>query len=253
MDSSPSSSVDNYASYAVFYDAAKDGRTARIRRIQQLLDEYMPTCTSVLELACGTAAILAGLDERYTKVGLDNSPAMLEHARKKLPTATLILGDMAELRLDRTFDAIFCTFNSIDHLPDFAAWRRMFQGVAEHLNPGGVFIFDTNSRERLAELAAQHTWHAPMLHGLGWIMSTVYALSNDTISWRIGHVVDGGMKYHQTLRLRTYDPERIKAALQRHFAILDIQTFSGDPMKQEDAGRIYFICRKPISPDSQEA
>lgn len=243
---SPPAPADGYGSYAAFYDALHGDRSVRIARIQGLLNHYAPECSSVLELACGTGSILAGLDGRYEKTGLDNSRAMLAFAHKKLPAVTFVHGDMAALQLGRTFDAIFCTFNSVDHLPDFAAWQNLFYGVAEHLNPSGIFIFDTNSYARLAELAKKHNWSVPMAHGHGRVVSTVRTISgSDAISWHMAYTVDGQLKQSETVRLCTYAPERIVAALQRCFTVLDMQGLPGDPLAYEDAGRLYFICRKP--------
>ena len=70
----------------------------------------------MLELACGTGSILAQLRDEYEVVGVDLSPQMLAIAWEKLPGVELIEGDMTEVRLGRTFDAVLCLYDSINHL-----------------------------------------------------------------------------------------------------------------------------------------
>jgi SAM-dependent methyltransferase len=243
------SSGDGYGEYSVFYDALHGSRAARIGRVQALLDAHAPKSRSVLELACGTGSILAGLHHGYEKTGLDNSPAMLRIARTKLPDAQFVEGDMANFRLGKTFDAIFCTFNSMDHLPDFAAWERVFARAALHLATNGVFLFDTNTISRLRTLAAHQTWSVPLATG-GQVVSTVQALPHDVFSWHIQRIMDNGKSAEsQEVRLRTYPPDQIATALGQCLQIVDVQTAPGEPVWHEDAGRAYYICRqsRPIA------
>jgi SAM-dependent methyltransferase len=102
---------------------------------------------SVLDLACGTGL----LTERLTgvageAVGLDSSEAMLTRARSRcwpLSGVELVCGDFRAFRLDRRFDAAVCASNSLNYVANTRELTEVFRSVAEHLRPGGVFMFDT--------------------------------------------------------------------------------------------------------------
>lgn len=239
---------DDYGEYALFYDATHGDRVARTQRVQALLDRYAPSCKSVLELACGTGSILAGLSHHYQLTGLDISPAMLKIARTKLPQVHFVQGDMAHFHLGQEFDAIFCTFNSVDHLPSFAAWQSMFACAAAHLVAGGLFFFDTNTYRRLQELVAHKRWTTYLSGGVKAITS-IRELPQEIFEWQMqfvpapaGHITKPTQV--QRIRTRTFQPAQIATALGQYFAIIDVVTDAGDPVRQEDAGRTYYICRK---------
>ena len=52
---------------------------------------------------------------------------------------------MREFDLGRRFDAVVIPFDTINHLPIFGDWRRVFACARRHLSPGGVLIFDANT------------------------------------------------------------------------------------------------------------
>jgi SAM-dependent methyltransferase len=106
-------------------------------------------------------------------IGVDTSPAMLEHARRRAADAgvqlSLQLGDMVELELDEPADLIICPFRALLHVPTWAARRRLFERVADSLRPGGrfawnAFAFDHQFAARMdgvrvADGAFVHTDH----------------------------------------------------------------------------------------------
>ena len=94
---------DNYQTFASFYDGAVfTNNQEKIELIHSLINDYAPKAQTVLELGCGTGAILQGLTGQYTLTGLDLSPAMLKEAAKKVPQAELIHGDMCNFNLNKT-------------------------------------------------------------------------------------------------------------------------------------------------------
>jgi SAM-dependent methyltransferase len=64
------------------------------RLIDGLLREH-PPAQRAIDFACGTGRVLGFLAERVPEViGVDVSPAMIEVARERCPTARLVLGDV---------------------------------------------------------------------------------------------------------------------------------------------------------------
>src|SRR5438132_5295706 len=79
-------------------------------------------------------------------VGLDASEAMLAQARARsadVPGVRYVLGDFRNFQVGQLFDAVVCTFNSVNYVCDLAELRALFCRVTEHLQPAGRFVFDT--------------------------------------------------------------------------------------------------------------
>lgn len=100
----------------------------------------------ILELAIGTGRVALPLAARGLTVhGIEASEEMVARLREK-PGGRAIpveIGDMAEVRLNETFDLIYLVFNTIFNLITQDAQVRCFQNAARHLNTGGVFVVET--------------------------------------------------------------------------------------------------------------
>jgi SAM-dependent methyltransferase len=112
----------------------------------------------VLELGCGTGAILAGLGSGLALTGLDFSPEMLEIAERRCPHARLHLDDMTTFSLREQFDVVLCVFDTLNHVSTFDGWKSLFERVSTHLVDGGIFIFDINTLGRFRRLADMAPW-----------------------------------------------------------------------------------------------
>ena len=132
-----------------FYDVV----TATDRFLAGDLETYarlLPPASRVLELGAGTGRVAFALAARGHQVtGLDIAPAMLAQAEAKRTALTheissrvsFVRGDMTSFALGETFDAVFCTYFALAHLPVGAAWTRTFGAVARHLAPEGIAAF----------------------------------------------------------------------------------------------------------------
>ncbi len=118
---------------------------------------------TVLDLACGPANQLvhtARLNPEAKFIGIDASPAMLEHAGmtladQRIENATLQPGDITDLHTidSASVDAINCTM-SLHHLPDTAKLLKAAQEIRRVLKPGGgIYLADFG---RLKRTATQH-------------------------------------------------------------------------------------------------
>jgi SAM-dependent methyltransferase len=101
------------------------------------LIETLPPGT-VLDAGCGTgrySTMLAGRGHQV--IGIDQSGAMLDIARKKLPSADFREGDLTALPLpDRSVDAVVCALTLV-HVPHVARALREFARV---MRPGGRLV-----------------------------------------------------------------------------------------------------------------
>jgi SAM-dependent methyltransferase len=161
--------MDLYGPWAPFYDLDLGGRDDDVL----LLSQFCDRCGSpILELGCGTGRLLLPLArEGYRLTGVDSSPAMLAHARRKLSEegmdcrVTLVEQDMRALAIDERFNLAFCVLNSFMHLPTLEDQLAALDGVFRHLNPGGVLLLDLFNPDlsRLLEPPGQVTLEKVMV------------------------------------------------------------------------------------------
>ena len=113
-----------------------------INRLLFLLRQIALPPRSALELGCATGRLLLPLRESVPEVfGIELSPSMAARARQH-GLENIIIGDMTSFSLDRRFDLIFTSANTIRHALTNDAINRMWNCIKEHLHPGGVFIAD---------------------------------------------------------------------------------------------------------------
>ena len=115
----------------------------------------------ILDLACGTGSLTWELARRgYEMIGADRSPDMLAQAAAKDPegceTAPIFLCQpMEQLDLYGTIDACVCCLDSVNYVTDPKKLQRAFERVHLFLMPGGLFLFDVNTPEKLQALDGQ--------------------------------------------------------------------------------------------------
>ena len=147
-----------YEHFAAFYDIVMDDPGPRAERVDTAIERFRPDAGSLLELGCGTGAILARLNTAAELTGLDLSPEMLAIAGRTVPGAHLILGDMSDFDLGRRFDVIICVFDSINLLMNVAAWASLMRCVHAHLADDGIFVLDVNTIGELRRLGDEFPW-----------------------------------------------------------------------------------------------
>ncbi|HSR87190.1 MAG TPA: class I SAM-dependent methyltransferase [Streptosporangiaceae bacterium] len=103
----------------------------------RLLLRHLPTpCGRVLDVGCGAGDLAAALARRADHVdALDRSPAMVELARRVVPSnVTCILADVLERPLpESSYDAIV-SMSALHHMP----LEEVLPRLARALRPGGV-------------------------------------------------------------------------------------------------------------------
>jgi len=58
---------------------------------------------------------------------------MLKKAEYNLNKKDLVLADMTDFNLDKTFDVVLCNYNSICHLLKWEEWQNFFKMSLKHL------------------------------------------------------------------------------------------------------------------------
>lgn len=93
---------------------------------------------TILDVGCGPgnhSRYLYRLSNQYHITGIDLSVKMIERARKNAPHCRFIKGDIRDLNLDQTFDAVIASF-CIVHLSDSEVEKFLAQ-INTLLNPHG--------------------------------------------------------------------------------------------------------------------
>ena len=100
----------------------------------------------ILEAGVGTGRLFVkALNEGADIYGVDISPAMIDVLRKKLDGkdhGRVIVKDITDMNLDVKFDLIISPFRVFAHLLTVEDQLKALNCIYNHLNPGGIFIFD---------------------------------------------------------------------------------------------------------------
>lgn len=154
--------MDAYKALARSYDRLTgdvDYRAAVDFYFQILEREGVKPRTAV-DLACGTGSVAVLLAQSGLDViGVDLSEEMLTMAMDKameLPQPPrFICQDLSCLYLPRGVDLAVCALDSLDYITDPAACQEAIRRIYKALNPGGIFIFDVNTPEKLRAMDGQ--------------------------------------------------------------------------------------------------
>ena len=154
--------MDAYHALAASYD-----RLTNDVDYQQTVDFYKQIMKregcdprTAVDLACGTGSVTLLLARDGLQVtGVDLSEEMLTVAYQKAQNLekppVFVCQRLEELRLPRGVDLAVCALDSLDYILDPAACQEAIRRVFKALNPGGIFIFDVNTPEKLRAMDGQ--------------------------------------------------------------------------------------------------
>ncbi|HZR51951.1 MAG TPA: class I SAM-dependent methyltransferase [Streptosporangiaceae bacterium] len=238
----------DYDLLAQFYDRLMRDASLRSKQVMRFVERYNPTAASLLELGCGTGAVLCGLSAAGFLAGMDISLNMLDIARARLPGAQFIQGDISSFDLGRRFDVIVCTYDVLNHLTDFNSWISCFACTREHLTEGGLFIFDVNTVGQLnREASAQ-----PQAHEFddNTVIINVTAEERHVYEWDVRvfeHVTDDQYRLHRSrIRELAVEIRQILGAMSADFELLELADSAGGT-PDDESERAFFVYRRQRS------
>lgn len=154
--------MDAYHALAVSYDRLTNDVDYRqtVEFYKKILAREGCSPRTAADLACGTGSVALLLArEGMQVVGVDLSPEMLCVASQKAQELEnpplFICQDLSRLRLPRGVDLAVCALDSLDYITDPAACAEAIRRIYHVLNPGGIFIFDVNTPEKLRAMDDQ--------------------------------------------------------------------------------------------------
>jgi ubiquinone/menaquinone biosynthesis C-methylase UbiE len=111
------------------------------------LRELVPEGEAVLDLGCGTGErVTRHLAASYEATGVDLSPHSVEVARREVPEATFVVGDMATISFPPGSFAGVTAFFSLIHVPRDEQ-GAVLRSIAGWLRPGGHLIVTMGAAE----------------------------------------------------------------------------------------------------------
>lgn len=146
--------ADNFKLYSQYYDLLYQDKdyAGEAAYVTELIHTYSPHAKKVIELGSGTgkhAFLLA--NKGFNILGLERSGEMVEIANQHHnDKVKFLVQDITNFKLNEKFDVALSLFHVISYLTDNKSLIQTFENVNQHLNNGGLFIFDV--------------WHSPAVH-----------------------------------------------------------------------------------------
>ena len=154
--------MDAYHALAVSYDRLTNDVNYRqtVEFYKEILKKEGCNPRTAVDLACGTGSVTLLLAREGLQVmGVDLSAEMLCVAQQKAQELAeppmFICQDLSRLYLPRGVDLAVCALDSLDYITDPQACAEAIKRIYRVLNPGGIFIFDVNTPEKLKAMDGQ--------------------------------------------------------------------------------------------------
>ena len=154
--------MDAYKDLAVSYDRLTNDvdYEATVAFYMDILNREGLRPRTAVDLACGTGSVTAILARKGIQVlGVDMSEEMLTVAQQKGQECEnpprFVCQKLQELHLSRGVDLAVCALDSLDYITEPEDCREAIRRVYKVLNPGGIFIFDVNTPEKLRAMDGQ--------------------------------------------------------------------------------------------------
>ncbi|XDZ65382.1 class I SAM-dependent methyltransferase [Alphaproteobacteria bacterium LSUCC0684] len=130
--------------YSAYYDLLYKDKNYKeeTNYIYELLNKFGVSSGGLLEFGSGTGihARMLG-DLGYYVHGIEMSHGMVARASVN-EQFSCQQGDITKVKLNKKFDAVLSLFHVMSYLSENQALNSAFRNAADHLNPGGIFIFD---------------------------------------------------------------------------------------------------------------
>lgn len=127
----------------------------------KIFDRYALNPELGLDLGCGTGNMTTALARRGVEMtGIDISEDMLMVAREKSEGMDILYlnQDMCDFELYGTVDFIISSLDCINYITDKRDLLKVMKLANNYLNPGGLFIFDINTRYKLENVIGNNTF-----------------------------------------------------------------------------------------------
>jgi SAM-dependent methyltransferase len=148
--------ASTFGRYSSYYDLLYEDKdySAEAKYVARTIRDSIPLARTVLELGSGTGRHGRLLEQMGFDVhGIEKSAEMVavaqrfDEPQRATGSFTCEVGDIHATHLGRTFDAVIALFHVMSYQATNRDLQSAFAIAAEHLKPGGLFLFDV--------------WHGP--------------------------------------------------------------------------------------------
>jgi len=142
-----------FSLYSKYYDLLYKDKDYKgeANYLADIILEHANGAKSILELGSGTG--IHGMifkEMGFDVFGIEQSESMTKKAiQNGYPCK---VGDITDFKLERKFDVVFSLFHVVSYITDNEKLHAVFKNAFDHLNEGGIFVFDT--------------WYGPAVHNL---------------------------------------------------------------------------------------
>lgn len=154
--------MDAYHNLAVSYDRLTNDvdYESTVAFYYEILGREGLKPRTAVDLACGTGSVALLLAKKGLEVvAVDLSEEMLTVAQQKAQELEnpprFICQPLQELRLYKGVDLAVCALDSLDYITSPDDCKEAIRRIYKALNPGGIFIFDVNTPEKLRAMDGQ--------------------------------------------------------------------------------------------------
>ena len=247
--------LDSYTDFASVYDIMMSHipYDKWADYIEGILKQHGIDKGLVLELGCGTGTMTRKMAEKgYDMIGIDRSEDMLSVAREKSEGKDdgilYLCQDMREFELYGTVAAVICVCDTINYLLTTEDLGKVFNLVGNYLDPGGLFIFDMDTKYLYENVLADNTTY--MEHELGsfiWENNYYQEETINEVNLTIFIKQQNSLyrKHKETHIRRAYDLETVKQVLNE--SGLDMLGAYHELTKKKprpDSERIYIVAKE---------
>ncbi len=246
--------VDQYCGFAHLYDRLMEDVDYEdwANYVEKVMVQNRNKPHKILEIACGTGNVTIPLAKKgYNILGLDISKDMLMIAKNKALENNInilfIEQDMIDLELEEKFDCILSMCDGINYIVDINDLMKVFQGVYNALEDGGVFIFDISSHYKIKNVLGNNTF-GENLEDLCYLWENYFDEGSNTIEMDLTFFIQDGKYYKKEEEYhvqRAYKSEEIIKILNQ-LDFKDIKEYDGftfNPSK-DNSERIFFVAKK---------
>lgn len=247
-----------YSNFAFYYDRLmKDVDYSKwADYIEQLFKRNNSEPSMVLDLGCGTGSFCTEMAGRgYEMIGIDLSPEMLSCAKAKALEKNLDIlylnQDIANFELYGTVDAIVCLMDSLNYITYKKDVRKVLRLANNYLNPGGLFIFDLNSRHKFEQILGNNVFFNND-RDISYIWQNSYDKAKSICRFDLTFFIASGdvyRRFDEEHYERAYDVDEMgKIIISAGLELCSVYREFDFKPPVKSTERIFFTCRKPFLP-----
>lgn len=209
----------------------------------------------VLDLGCGTGNFCIEMAKRgYDMIGIDASTDMLSCAKEKsLKQGCDILylnQDITDFELYGTVDAAVSLVDTVNYITYKKNVLRLFKLVKNYLNPGGLFIFDINSRYKLERLLGNNVFYE-IDEDVSYIWQNrfdkVKKICEFDLTFFIKNCEGNYERYDEIHFERAYSVDELKELIEnKNMILMEVYNELTFKRPSKNSHRIFFICKKQL-------